>query len=221
MPIFIWRPSSLADPENGAETPNTISRSVIPRVAAMLVAADNDGKSIGAGVEGRVARLRDGDSVGGGAAAGAGAGANAATVVAPAGGGGAPAASGARGGGAAVAARVCAGAAPVAAGGCEVTLRSRSARSRLAAAQSICLLVTVRWPAAERGELSKAEVLEARRPAGRRPAPSSREPASNFADQWLYLRNLESITPDGRLFPDFDDNLRQACVGRPSCSSKA
>ena len=33
---------------------------------------------------------------------------------------------------------------------------------------------------------------------------------SNFAGQWLYLRNLESITPDGRLYPDFDDNLRQA-----------
>jgi hypothetical protein len=26
----------------------------------------------------------------------------------------------------------------------------------------------------------------------------------------LHLRNLDSITPDGRLFPDFDDNLRQA-----------
>ena len=33
---------------------------------------------------------------------------------------------------------------------------------------------------------------------------------SNFADQWLHLRNLDSITPDLRLFPDFDDNLRQA-----------
>ena len=33
---------------------------------------------------------------------------------------------------------------------------------------------------------------------------------TNFASQWLYLRNLESITPDLRLFPDFDDNLRQA-----------
>jgi hypothetical protein len=32
----------------------------------------------------------------------------------------------------------------------------------------------------------------------------------NFAGQWLYLRNLESITPDMRLYPDFDDNLRQA-----------
>jgi len=32
----------------------------------------------------------------------------------------------------------------------------------------------------------------------------------NFAAQWLYLRNLESARPDNRLFPDFDDNLRQA-----------
>jgi hypothetical protein len=33
---------------------------------------------------------------------------------------------------------------------------------------------------------------------------------NNFAAQWLYLRNLESARPDNRLFPDFDDNLRQA-----------
>lgn len=33
---------------------------------------------------------------------------------------------------------------------------------------------------------------------------------NNFAEQWLYLRNLASITPDMRAFPDFDDNLRQA-----------
>ena len=33
---------------------------------------------------------------------------------------------------------------------------------------------------------------------------------TNFAEQWLRLRNLDSITPDMRLFPDFDDNLRQA-----------
>src|SRR5205814_6637632 len=38
----------------------------------------------------------------------------------------------------------------------------------------------------------------------------SRSLVSNFAEQWLYLRNLESLTPDLRLFPDFDDNLRQA-----------
>ena len=33
---------------------------------------------------------------------------------------------------------------------------------------------------------------------------------SNFAAQWLYLRNLASTTPDPRLFPDFDENLRAA-----------
>ena len=34
--------------------------------------------------------------------------------------------------------------------------------------------------------------------------------ATNFAGQWLRLRNLEAVTPNARLFPDFDDNLRQA-----------
>ena len=34
--------------------------------------------------------------------------------------------------------------------------------------------------------------------------------ATNFAGQWLQLRNLEGITPDSRKFPDFDENLRQA-----------
>ncbi|MEJ6729168.1 MAG: DUF1592 domain-containing protein [Akkermansiaceae bacterium] len=33
---------------------------------------------------------------------------------------------------------------------------------------------------------------------------------TNFASQWLHLRNLGGIVPDLRLFPDFDDNLRQA-----------
>jgi mono/diheme cytochrome c family protein len=40
--------------------------------------------------------------------------------------------------------------------------------------------------------------------------PRSRALVNNFAAQWLHLRNLEAITPDMRLFPDFDDNLRQA-----------
>ena len=31
-----------------------------------------------------------------------------------------------------------------------------------------------------------------------------------FAGQWLYLRNMESVAPDLRMYPDFDDNLRQA-----------
>ncbi|MCH7815105.1 MAG: DUF1592 domain-containing protein [Proteobacteria bacterium] len=34
--------------------------------------------------------------------------------------------------------------------------------------------------------------------------------ATNFAGQWLYLRNLDTVAPNTRLFPDFDDNLRQA-----------
>ncbi|HEY7443675.1 MAG TPA: DUF1592 domain-containing protein [Vicinamibacterales bacterium] len=33
---------------------------------------------------------------------------------------------------------------------------------------------------------------------------------TNFAGQWLYLRNLAASSPDPRTFPDFDDNLRQA-----------
>ena len=60
-----------------------------------------------------------------------------------------------------------------------------------------------------RGELHKPEILAAQ--TRRMLADSrARSLASNFADQWLYLRNLDSLTPDSRLFPDFDDNLRQA-----------
>jgi hypothetical protein len=63
--------------------------------------------------------------------------------------------------------------------------------------------------AASTGQLSKPDVLE--KQAQRMLAdPRSRTLASNFAGQWLYLRNLESFAPDLRLFPDFDDNLRQA-----------
>ena len=40
--------------------------------------------------------------------------------------------------------------------------------------------------------------------------PRAKSLVTNFADQWLYLRNLESITPDARLFPDFDHNLRES-----------
>jgi Protein of unknown function (DUF1588)/Protein of unknown function (DUF1592)/Protein of unknown function (DUF1585)/Protein of unknown function (DUF1587)/Protein of unknown function (DUF1595)/Planctomycete cytochrome C len=40
--------------------------------------------------------------------------------------------------------------------------------------------------------------------------PRAKALVTNFADQWLYLRNLDSITPDTRLFPDFDHNLRES-----------
>ena len=40
--------------------------------------------------------------------------------------------------------------------------------------------------------------------------PRSRSLISNFAEQWLHLRNLKNSGPDLQVFPDFDDNLRQA-----------
>jgi hypothetical protein len=33
---------------------------------------------------------------------------------------------------------------------------------------------------------------------------------ASFTGQWLQLRNLDKVTPDVLLFPDFDDNVRQA-----------
>ncbi|MFO0914426.1 MAG: DUF1592 domain-containing protein [Pirellulales bacterium] len=62
---------------------------------------------------------------------------------------------------------------------------------------------------AERGQLSDPEVLDAQ--LRRMLADDcSQALVTNFVDQWLYLRNLDSVHPDMRLFPDFDDNLRQA-----------
>ena len=40
--------------------------------------------------------------------------------------------------------------------------------------------------------------------------PRAQALVTNFAGQWLYLRNLAAANPDARMFPDFDDNLRQA-----------
>ena len=40
--------------------------------------------------------------------------------------------------------------------------------------------------------------------------PRSKSLVENFAAQWLHLRNLASVRPDMRSFPDFDDNLRRA-----------
>ncbi len=63
--------------------------------------------------------------------------------------------------------------------------------------------------AAIRGELRRPDVLE--KQARRMLAdPRSYNLASNFAGQWLRLRNLASVDPNVRLYPDFDDNLRQA-----------
>jgi len=63
--------------------------------------------------------------------------------------------------------------------------------------------------AAIRGTLSRPDELE--RQARRMLAdPRSSNLASNFAGQWLGLRSLEALDPNVRLYPDFDDNLRQA-----------
>jgi mono/diheme cytochrome c family protein len=40
--------------------------------------------------------------------------------------------------------------------------------------------------------------------------PRSDAFVSNFAGQWLQLRNLRGMVPNSETFPDFDDNLRQA-----------
>lgn len=62
---------------------------------------------------------------------------------------------------------------------------------------------------AEHGELQKPDVL-ARQVERMLADEKASNLATNFASQWLHLRNLDSITPDGRLYPDFDDNLRKA-----------
>jgi hypothetical protein len=63
--------------------------------------------------------------------------------------------------------------------------------------------------AASRGRLRKAGDVD--RQVRRMLAdPRSRALVSNFAGQWLHVRNLRSTLPDKNDFPDFDDNLRQA-----------
>jgi mono/diheme cytochrome c family protein len=62
---------------------------------------------------------------------------------------------------------------------------------------------------AVRGALKEPAVLQAQT---RRMLADPRSEAlvTDFAGQWLYLRNLAASNPDARMFPDFDDNLRQA-----------
>ena len=60
-----------------------------------------------------------------------------------------------------------------------------------------------------RGDLSRPGELE-RQARRMLEDPRSHNLASNFAGQWLLLRNLGSVNPNVRLYPDFDDNLRQA-----------
>ena len=62
---------------------------------------------------------------------------------------------------------------------------------------------------AEQGRLGDPAVLEqqARRMLA---DPRSKELVRNFAGQWLYLRNLRGVVPDAVVFPEFDENLREA-----------
>jgi cytochrome c5 len=62
---------------------------------------------------------------------------------------------------------------------------------------------------AERGKLHEPATLDAE---VRRMLADDRAGAliTNFAGQWLYLRNLRGHAPDPDLFVDFDDNLREA-----------
>ena len=62
---------------------------------------------------------------------------------------------------------------------------------------------------AERGALSDPTVQEQqvrRMLADRR----ARALVENFAGQWLYLRNMQTVYPDPDQFPEFDQNLREA-----------
>ncbi|MGE3512888.1 MAG: DUF1592 domain-containing protein [Vicinamibacterales bacterium] len=63
--------------------------------------------------------------------------------------------------------------------------------------------------AATKGELSHPAGLD--RQVRRMMAdPKARALTDNFAGQWLVFRNLKDVAPDPDLFPDFDDNLRDA-----------
>ena len=62
---------------------------------------------------------------------------------------------------------------------------------------------------AERGELRRPEVLE-QQVARMLADPRARALVENFGGQWLYLRNMELVSPDPYAFPDFDGNLRVA-----------
>jgi hypothetical protein len=62
---------------------------------------------------------------------------------------------------------------------------------------------------AAKGRLQNAAVLQqqvTRMLADER----ARALGSNFAGQWLYLRNLKGLQPDADVYPDFDHNLRDA-----------
>jgi hypothetical protein len=60
---------------------------------------------------------------------------------------------------------------------------------------------------AERGALRRNLASEVKRMLK---DPKSRALVENFAGQWLQLRNLDIVTPDRKVFANFDDTLRSA-----------
>jgi hypothetical protein len=62
---------------------------------------------------------------------------------------------------------------------------------------------------AQRGELKEFEILERQ---VRRMLADERASAlvTNFAAQWLHLRNMRAVRPDVYAFPEFNENLRRA-----------
>ncbi len=61
---------------------------------------------------------------------------------------------------------------------------------------------------AEQGKLNDPATLEAQ--VRRMLAdPRAESLVTNFAGQWLYLRNIDKVAPNPDVFPDFDANLRQ------------
>jgi mono/diheme cytochrome c family protein len=59
-----------------------------------------------------------------------------------------------------------------------------------------------------RGRLSRPDELE-KQTRRMLADPRSINLATNFAGQWLRLRNLEAFVPSTRWFPEFDDNVRE------------
>jgi hypothetical protein len=62
---------------------------------------------------------------------------------------------------------------------------------------------------AESGKLKESAILEQQ---VRRMLEDARSKSlvTNFAEQWFYVSNIRSKTPDPKLFPAFDENLREA-----------
>ena len=63
------------------------------------------------------------------------------------------------------------------------------------------------WP---RGEDCGTRSFWSDRCGGCWPMPGRSALVKNFASQWLVVRNVRNVAPDGDLFPEFDENLREA-----------